>query len=86
MTTATLFGNSINLPVTRRPQTQEHSVWERTTDAILAWMIRTSEQSSKARAARAFAALNALSDEELAARGLTRGDLVFRVFGARALI
>lgn len=45
------------------------------------WLVRVGEQSSGARAARAYAALNALSDAELAARGLNRGDLFDRCFG-----
>ncbi|MEM1298857.1 MAG: hypothetical protein AAGH68_06205 [Pseudomonadota bacterium] len=48
---------------------------------ILAWLEHVGQSSSGAKAARQFTALNKLSDEELAARGLRREDLVELCFG-----
>lgn len=48
---------------------------------LVDWLVRMGEMSPGARAARAYAALNALSDAELAKRGLNRADLLDHCFG-----
>lgn len=48
---------------------------------IMDWLVRVGEMSSGARAAKHYAALNALSDLELAKRGLRRDDLLDHCFG-----
>ena len=50
-------------------------------DAFMDWLLRVVENSPRACAARAFARLNALSDVELAAKGLNRSDLLTHCFG-----
>jgi hypothetical protein len=53
---------------------------------ILEWLGRAAERSSMARRAETFARLNALSDEQLAAVGLHRDELLVRCFGGRTLL
>ena len=53
--------------------------------SILEWLGRVAERSSMARRADLFARLNALSDEQLAAMGLDRQELMVRCFGGRSL-
>jgi hypothetical protein len=55
-------------------------------ERILEWLGRIGERSSMARRAELFARLNALSDDELAAMGLDRHELMVRCFGGRILI
>ena len=54
--------------------------------AILEWLGRVGERSGMACRAELFARLNALSDQELAAIGLHRQELLVRCFGGRVLI
>lgn len=73
MATATLVTRIPN-----RPQKQNTDLVKR----IGAWLARLGESATEARAARKFATLNRLSDEELALRGLTRTDLMDHCFSA----
>jgi hypothetical protein len=54
--------------------------------SILEWLGRVGERSSMARRAEVFARLSALGDDELAARGLHREELLVRCFGGRILL
>ncbi len=54
--------------------------------SILGWLGRVGERSGMARRAETFARLNALSDDQLAALGLRREELLFRCFGGRVLL
>lgn len=47
---------------------------------FLDWLVRVGERSPGAHAARAYARLNALSDDQLAALGLKREDLLAHCF------
>ena len=53
---------------------------------ILDWLGRVGERSGMARRAEAYAKLNSLSDEQLAAMGLRREELLGRCFGGRVLL
>ncbi len=53
---------------------------------FLGWLGRIAERSGGARRAETFARLNALGDEELAAMGLDRQELMVRCFGGRILL
>ena len=60
--------------------------FEATGERILGWMARTGEKSRAARAADNFARLNALSDAELARKGIARRDLFWLCFGSVASV
>lgn len=80
MATADLFSNSINLPVTRRPNVTRpgpKGLGER----IIGWMVRVSKHSQGAQSAKEYQALSRLSDSDLDKRGLARKDLPQHVFG-----
>ncbi|MEO1490763.1 MAG: hypothetical protein AAFV19_01245 [Pseudomonadota bacterium] len=49
-------------------------------------LVALGEISDSARRARVFAAMNALSDEQLAERGLKRSDLTTHCFGPKAYL
>ena len=53
---------------------------------VLEWLGHVGERSGMARRAETFARLNALGDDELAARGLHREELMLRCFGGRVLL
>ena len=55
-------------------------------ESILEWLGRIGERSAMARRAETFARLNTLSDDELAAMGLYREELLVRCFGGRVLL
>ncbi len=55
-------------------------------ESIIQWLGRVGERSGMARRADTFARLNALSDEDLAALGLHRDELLVRCFGGRVLL
>ena len=55
-------------------------------ERFIQWLGRVGERSGMARRAETFARLNALSDEELAAIGLRREELLGRCFGGRILL
>ena len=50
-------------------------------ERFFGWMARAGENSRAARAAESFARLNALSDAELARKGIQRVDLFWICFG-----
>ena len=50
-------------------------------DRILDWMARVGEKSPAAQAAKRYAALNTLTDAQLAERGLSRDQLAQICFG-----
>jgi len=50
------------------------------------WLARVGRASSAGKQADLFARLNAMSDAELAERGLARQDLAYHCFGARAYL
>lgn len=52
-------------------------------NAILNWLTKMGEKSPYADAARDYQRLNAMSDEELAAKNLKRDQLMDRCFGGR---
>ena len=54
--------------------------------SIIDWLGRVADRSGMARRAETFARLNALSDDELAALGLHREELLVRCFGGRVLL
>ena len=53
---------------------------------ILDWLGRVGERSGMGRRAEAYARLNSLSDDQLAAIGLRREELLGRCFGGRILL
>ena len=53
---------------------------------VLEWLGGIAARSGMARRADAFARLNAMSDDELAAMGLHREELLLRCFGGRILL
>jgi hypothetical protein len=55
-------------------------------ERFIQWLGRVGERSGMARRAETFARLNALSDDELAARGLYREELLVHCFGGRVLL
>lgn len=65
--------------VTRIPNARNHQ--QGIMDRIGDWLVRLGEISSMSRAAQNFAALNALSDKDLAERGLQRSELLDLCFG-----
>ena len=69
--------------VERMPKAaSEPTGWLEATGAkIWAWMARSGENSRAARAAESFARLNALSDAELARKGIQRADLFWICYG-----
>jgi hypothetical protein len=68
-----------------RPETSDRADTRGIGGHILQWLGRVGERSGMARRAETFARLNALSDDELAARGLYREELLVRCFGGRVL-
>jgi uncharacterized protein YjiS (DUF1127 family) len=80
MSTASLFRNSINMPVTRRPN-EKPSGRAGALERFIGWMVRVSDHSQGAQSAREFQALSRMSDADLAKRGLKRAELPQHVFG-----